>query len=519
MKKQFKALALTIALMATTACGQNQAQAPQTQIKAASSQSESETKVTAIDAPNTGIKEQEKVQTNFLIPQTLELEEDKKAAAKDEVLAEAKEESAIEVVEEAVEEEVKEASTIEVIEEEVVVENKEVEETSAIKVASAVEEVPSVVEVASAVEEVPSEVEVASAVEEVPSEIEVASAVEVAYEEQETYLEEIAYAPVAVETENTVEEEVSAPAVEIVESEADEVEEVTEVAGGLTVASPSVEEVRAYWTNYVSKAASTEDFYGIQLVNQKAVNDGKQVSRQAQEDALHITNTVRFASGLKAMSLGDEQASYAQAATIVNKLNNSISHTPAAPAGLDQKAYQEGYHGAENSNLASNYDLLDAVLAYIKDDIGSLNQAEVGHRRWMLDPSASQTGFGQTEEFSAMFVNNNNYQGQNADQVVAYPGETAISEFHSEASSLSIQFGENFDITNAEVTVTDLATGEVRTDSHIDQSLKGNGRSITFGNGMNYAPGTKLAVKVEGVTKDGQAYPVEYTINYMSIAQ
>ena len=116
-----------------------------------------------------------------------------------------------------------------------------------------------------------------------------------------------------------------------------------------------------------------------------------------------------------------------------------------------------------------------------------------------------------------MYVNNNEYDGENEDLVYAYPGQTAISEFDSEEASLSLMFGENFDVTNAKVSVTDLQTGEVRNDAHIDQSLKGWVKSITFGKGMNFQPGTKLQVKVTGVTKDGAEYPVEYTIEYASI--
>ena len=116
-----------------------------------------------------------------------------------------------------------------------------------------------------------------------------------------------------------------------------------------------------------------------------------------------------------------------------------------------------------------------------------------------------------------MFVNNNDYAGENANTVYAYPGETAISEFHSAGSSLSLMFGENFDLTNATVEVKDLATGEVNTAANIDESFKGNTKALTFGYGMNYEAGTKLEVKVSGVTKDGQEYPVEYTINYMSL--
>ena len=522
MKKQFKALALTIALMTTAACGAKEAQAPQTEIKAVAQETKAETKVAAIESPQTGVKEQKKVNTKFLIPQTVELAK-----------SEAKNEEAIELAEETTEvaanfEAAKEVKEAPVAKEEA----KQVAENSDLEVGSTFEadqQADEYKEVAySFVAEEANEEEIASefveenvelatlaraeenskAVHEIAPAVEEESVVEVApvLAAPAPVVEEAPVAEVAPVVEETPVVE-AAPAVE--EAEANQ------AASGLTVKSPSIEEVRAYWTNYTTKSANTEDFYGIQLVNHSA----GQIDMAAQDDALHLVNTLRFATGLKEMTIGSEQVAYAQAATVVNQLNQSISHTPSAPAGLDQRSFEEGYHGAENSNLASNYGLLDAVLAYFKDDIGSYNQLEVGHRRWMVNPSATQTGFGQTEEYNAMFVNNNDYQGQNADEVVAYPGETAISEFHSENSSLSLQFGENFDISNAQVTVTDLATGEVREDSHIDLSFKGNGRAITFGNGMNFAPGTKLQVKVTGVTRDNVDYPIEYTINYMSIAK
>ncbi|WP_296142934.1 hypothetical protein [uncultured Anaerococcus sp.] len=204
---------------------------------------------------------------------------------------------------------------------------------------------------------------------------------------------------------------------------------------------------------------------------------------------------------------------------MVNRLNLQVSHNPALPTGLasDSVEYVNGAYGAENSNLAASFNILDSVVEYLQDDLGDENQLEVGHRRWVLNPQASLVGFGQTDEFNAMFVNNNNYAGENANTVYAYPGETAISEFQSEGSSLSLMFGENFDLTNAQVEVTDLATGEVNTAANVDDSFKGNVKAITFGYGMNYEAGTKLQVKVSGVTKNCQDYPVEYTVNYMSI--
>ena len=327
---------------------------------------------------------------------------------------------------------------------------------------------------------------------------------------------------------NTVEQVVSSPQLE--EIEASESDEVT---SGLTITSPSEKEVKSYWKNYQSQAANQADFFGLSLVNPEsedifAANPNTEennleigeLSRQAQLDALHIANTARFASGItNELTLGDEQAKFAQAATMINRLNLQIDHFPSLPNGIDanSKVYLDGLNGAKNSNLSSQLNLLESVVEYLRDDLGSHNQLEVGHRRWVLNPQSSDIGFGQTDEFNAMFVNNDDYDGENANTVYAYPSETAISEFHSQDAPLSLMFGENFDISNAQVEVKDLATGEINNQVHVDQSFKGNVKAITFGYGMNYQPGTKLQVVVNGVSKDGVEYPVEYTINYISI--
>lgn len=514
MKKQFKALALVLAILATTGCGSDQAKvSKETKAGQAEVVQTKETKVANVSTPKSGaIKVEEKDNRNYLIPQTLELkEQDKKEDNKKEEVAEEIEdeankevvlakETAIqqapqEEVEQAIEQEVQQAPQEEIEQEVQQAPQEEIEQTIE--------------------QEVQEEIE--QPIEEVEEQIELAEAA--------TYENAVVSAP-AAKKEVTV----ASPKEEDVE---ENIVEADNVSNGLTITSPSAEEVKAYWSNYESKATDTIDYYGLNLINPESkeafasmpnadlnkFNLGA-VSNIAQEDALHIVNTARFASGIKnELTVGKKQAQFAQAASMVNRLNLQVDHFPGLPAGAnsDLVKYDNATIGAANSNLSSGFNLLDSVLEYLKDDLGDENQAEVGHRRWVLNPQVSQVGLGQADEFNAMFVNNDNYAGENANTVYAYPGETAISEFYSEGSSLSLMFGENFDLTNAQVEVKDLETGEVNKESHVDESFKGNVKAITFGYGMNYQAGTKLQVKVTGVTKNGQDYPVEYTINYMSI--
>lgn len=539
MKNQVKTLVLALALLTATGCGSEKAvESKGVEIGKAQIETEvneanevKEAKVSNVEKPKAeDIEIKEKDNRNYLIPQTRELKKEKEKEQSKEKNIEGKEEE-------------KESQDKEF--EEVVVNNKELKEQTP--------EIDEVLEgdkeeIAEEVKEEDKELaeEISDDVKEVAEENEEGlEYIEDDFEaeellasndeyEQEHEIEDQEYevgmvsgTSPSTSLPKTVEEAVSS--VDVKEEKARKSDNVT---SGLTVASPSEAEVKSYWKNYQSQASNKADFYGLSLINPESediysanpsldlnnLNIGT-LSNAAQLDALHIANTARYASGIKELTIGKDQVKYAQAATMINRLNLQIDHFPALPNGMESNSaiYADGVNGAKNSNLSSQLNLLDSVVEYLKDDLGKDNQLEVGHRRWILNPQSSSVGFGQTDEFNAMFVNNNNYDGENANTVYAYPGQTAISEFHSPESSLSLMFGENFDLTNATVEVKDLATGQVSTDLNVDHSFRGNSRAVTFGYGMNYEPGTKLQVKVNGVTKNGVNYPVEYTINYISI--
>ena len=542
MKNQVKTLVLALALLTATGCGSEKAVESkgveigkaqiETEVNEANEANEvKEPKVSNVEKPKAeDIEIKEEDNRNYLIPQTRELKKEKEKEQSKEKNIEGKEEE-------------KESQDKEF--EEVVVNNKELKEQTP--------EIDEVLEgdkeeIAEEVKEEDKELaeEISDDVKEVAEENEEGlEYIEDDFEaeellasndeyEQEHEIEDQEYevgmvsgTSPSTSLPKTVEEAVSS--VDVKEEKARKSDNVT---SGLTVASPSETEVKSYWKNYQSQASNKADFYGLSLINPESediysanpsldlnnLNVGT-LSNAAQLDALHIANTARYASGIKELTIGKDQVKYAQAATMINRLNLQIDHFPALPNGMESNSaiYADGVNGAKNSNLSSQLNLLDSVVEYLKDDLGRDNQLEVGHRRWILNPQSSSVGFGQTDEFNAMFVNNNNYDGENANTVYAYPGQTAISEFHSPESSLSLMFGENFDLTNATVEVKDLATGQVSTDLNVDHSFRGNSRAVTFGYGMNYEPGTKLQVKVNGVTKNGVNYPVEYTINYISI--
>lgn len=155
------------------------------------------------------------------------------------------------------------------------------------------------------------------------------------------------------------------------------------------------------------------------------------LNRMTTDPALGYVNLVRYLAGLSHnVVTTEENNELAQAATVVNAANDVLSHYPTRPVGMSDELYRLGAEGARSSNLgAGNYHVASSVIAGWLADPGDNNKADLGHRRWILYPDLSMTGFGFAESdtsgyryFSAM-VATSNYVG-NTGTCVAWPAQT-----------------------------------------------------------------------------------------------
>ena len=113
-------------------------------------------------------------------------------------------------------------------------------------------------------------------------------------------------------------------------------------------------------------------------------------------------NVLRRIAGLPAVSLDTSYNELAQAASLVNAVNNDVvpSHTLARPSGMGDALYQQGCAGAGSGNLANyfGYQPVDGPIAlsvdWWMDDSDAYNVVDLGHRRWQLNPAMGKTGFG-----------------------------------------------------------------------------------------------------------------------------
>ena len=114
-------------------------------------------------------------------------------------------------------------------------------------------------------------------------------------------------------------------------------------------------------------------------------------------------NLMRYLAGLPEVQLSDELNDLAQHGAVLLAANDELSHYPTKPADMDNAFYEKGYKAAGESNLSmysdsygdlEEYMLVQAVLSCL-DDTGSYsNMDSVGHRRWLLNPTLLNVGFG-----------------------------------------------------------------------------------------------------------------------------
>ena len=171
------------------------------------------------------------------------------------------------------------------------------------------------------------------------------------------------------------------------------------------------------------------------------------------QSALNMINQVRYIAGLNAdVGMLMEQEYAMAAASLVLRLNGGLSHFPARPAALADPAYDAlywtGYTGAGRANIAMGYTATGSILAYMADADDS-NIADVGHRRWILNPSMARTVFGANGRFSAMYAYD--LSGSGTQTKVAWPAQEMPLQYFSATDPWSVSFGRVLDASRVQV--------------------------------------------------------------------
>ena len=243
------------------------------------------------------------------------------------------------------------------------------------------------------------------------------------------------------------------------------------------------------------------------------------LSNETLNDALKVLNFVRYIAGVPSnVTLNSDYNEWAQAASLVSRLNNKLSHDPSQPAGLPNDPYDLGHTGASRSNLGSGYanPASSIVNGYLRDGDAS-NIDRVGHRRWVLNPPMSQVGFGYVGSYTAMYALDRT--GSSSCTNVAWPAQNMPVELFHNNDPWSLNVGKTVSGDNTTVTLTRQRDGKVWNFSsgpsdgyfHVDNGGYGMVGAIIFRpDGFSCYPGDSFTVRITGATSP----PLEYQVNF-----
>jgi hypothetical protein len=232
------------------------------------------------------------------------------------------------------------------------------------------------------------------------------------------------------------------------------------------------------------------------------------ISADGRANALRLVNLYRWLADLPPVETDPEFDRKAQACALLQRANNSLSHTPPA----SWMCYmEEGAEGAGRCNISTGPGVA-SVAGYIVDPG---NPMTIGHRRWILSNTFGPTGLGSTDRHSCMWTMGRNRLGR---QWMAWPPPGPFP-----IQAMSGGFGANLDQTGwtvqsdminldaAQVTV--MADGAMQPVT-VTKLLPGYGSryAIRFNpDGWSTAAGKTYAISVTGIST-----PINYEVEMVN---
>lgn len=298
------------------------------------------------------------------------------------------------------------------------------------------------------------------------------------------------------------------------------------------VSTPSQEEIVLYAQEHPTDLASysstgiPESGYTISYRISPQISAPYAAGALSDEElicALNTVKTIRYMAGVSDdVYLSDEYNSLAQASSLVNYVNNKLSHTPAAPAGMNSALAFAGYEGSSKSNIArtswQNNTLKWTIIHGWMDDSDQNNLTTLGHRRWILNPSMGMTGFGAVTgsngTYSAMYATDKSNTYGSSSGAVCWPAaNTPVSYFGSDAP-WSICLGR--EISDEDVIVSLIRVGSEGRESKIWTFSKYLSDGDFYVNNGSYGEKGCIIFRPSGVGgyEDGDRFYVSVSLSH-----
>lgn len=185
------------------------------------------------------------------------------------------------------------------------------------------------------------------------------------------------------------------------------------------------------------------------------------------EEALNCVNFMRYLVGLPDdITLNEDYNNYSQHGAVLLAALNVLTHFPEKPDDMPEEFYELAYMGTSRANIAFGYpSVMDSIIGYMDDSVGELNINTVGHRRWILNPSMQQIGFGQCGIFHSTYAFDMSRKPAFKFDFISWPARNYMPlEYFSVDAPWSVNLGGDYGLSSLddiEVTLTRRSDNKV----------------------------------------------------------
>lgn len=254
------------------------------------------------------------------------------------------------------------------------------------------------------------------------------------------------------------------------------------------------------------------------------------ISSETEQEALDTLNFVRYIAGLSDnITINNTYAQQAQDGSLVMSAEGEFSHTPSKPSKVNQTIYDSGYLGTSQGNIsAGRYSLTSDIITGWMADSSSSNIKTLGHRRWILNPTMMETGFGVVKNsgaggyasYSVMYSFDNAFTKTDIVGVV-WPAQVMPIDYFGNDYPWSYSYGS---VINGDVKVTlertsdgkiwNFSSSSSNGDFYVNNDNYGKAGCVIFRpSSISYNVGDVFEVSISG------ALTASYTVEFIDFTR
>ena len=270
------------------------------------------------------------------------------------------------------------------------------------------------------------------------------------------------------------------------------------------------------------------------------------LTEDATAEALGYLNFARWLAGLEPVAESTIYDYQCQHGAVLLAALDYVDHNAPQPADMDRNFYDSAHIATSSGNIARFNWMRDTILRegveyFLRDD-GDANLANLGHRRWALNPLMAATGFGLANarsgmSYVVMYAHDLGNPEAEWDSVLwpaagAFPAEL----IHDHLAWSVVLNPDAYDMTDFRPQVTlseasglsfrfDPAEGDGDGWCALNLEGYGAGPCLIFrpdftGTGFtDYQQNQRWTVRVDGLARpDGSPAPMEYEVEMISLS-